>query len=330
MEKKIKHGWKPLLLTVLLLGLLTACNLPSRVNEQGGNPVLTHAAQTAEAQLTLDALFKTPTVGIASSTPGSPTITIAPTSTKAPAATSTEVPCDAAGFIKDVSVPDGTEIEPGEKFTKIWRIENQGQCSWNSDYRIVFDDGDAMDGPASQEITSGSVAPGDRLDVEIEFTAPDVPGTYKAIYQLRNDDGVIFTFGGLWVEIKVIQPLAYTSKSSFVVGETQYADLDDGNSPTSDSEDFLFDAPAVDDKFISPENGAEFRLMGDDDPSYEDCQDAKLNGSEITIDEDLVEQWVCFITDDERLGKFQVVSLEPEDINQAQALELDYITWKTP
>ena len=55
MEKKIKHGWKPLLLTVLLLGLLTACNLPSRVNEQGGNPVLTHAAQTAEAQLTLDA-----------------------------------------------------------------------------------------------------------------------------------------------------------------------------------------------------------------------------------------------------------------------------------
>ena len=234
------------------------------------------------------------------------------------------------GSSKMFRCPMALRLNPERKFTKIWRIENQGQCSWNSDYRIVFDDGDAMDGPASQEITSGSVAPGDRLDVEIEFTAPDVPGTYKATYQLRNDDGVIFTFGGLWVEIKVTQPLAYTSKSSFLVGETQYADLDDGNSPTSDSEDFLFDAPAVDDKFLSPENGAEFRLMGDDEPSYEDCQDAKLNGNEITIDEDLVEQWVCFITDDERLGKFQVVSLEPEDINQAQALKLDYITWKTP
>ena len=58
----------------------------------------------------------------------SETATLEPTSTitetQAPTATDsleTESPdgCDVAGFVADGTIPDGTELEPGAKFTKI-------------------------------------------------------------------------------------------------------------------------------------------------------------------------------------------------------------------
>jgi len=44
--------------------------------------------------------------------------------------------CDVAGFVADITIPDGTEMAPGSVFTKTWSLKNDGTCTWNSDYRI--------------------------------------------------------------------------------------------------------------------------------------------------------------------------------------------------
>lgn len=328
MDKTLKIG----LAGLLLAAILTGCNLPSRVNPPEGQTALTLAAQTIEAQLTLDA-GGLPGDGSPTTDPQTtqqPAITIAPTNTEAPSATSTEEPCDVAGFVKDVTIPDGTELLPGEEFTKTWRIINEGTCQWNSGYSLVFDDGDSMDAPTSVQVTTGTISPGTQVDISVDLVAPSNPGIYRGTWQMRNDDGVIFTIGGFWVEIEVVEPEVFSSKVSFKIDETALADLDDGSSPPTDTEDFEFRALAANDKNIVPLNGAEFLVIGSDEPSYADCNEANLETDQIEVTAGLVGDWVCFITDENRLGKFEVVSLKPNDSSLAQTLELNYVTWEVP
>jgi hypothetical protein len=116
--------------------------------------------------------------------------------------------CDQAGFEKDVTIPDNTVLEKGEEFTKTWRLRNDGQCTWNSSYAIVFDRGDAMGGPASAVLTEGTVAPGETVEVSVELVAPEAPGTYQGYWKLRNPSGQAFGLGeerdkNFWVKIKI-------------------------------------------------------------------------------------------------------------------------------
>ena len=47
--------------------------------------------------------------------------------------------CDQAAFIRDVTVPDGSPFAPGETFTKTWRLQNTGTCTWTtSNYTLVY------------------------------------------------------------------------------------------------------------------------------------------------------------------------------------------------
>lgn len=146
------------------------------------------------------------------STPEPPTPTITATVTDIPTATSTQIPCDRASFVSDVTVPDGSDFAPGDSFVKTWRLKNNGSCTWSSSYDLVFHSGDAMNAPASVQLTGGTVAPGGTVDVSVQLTAPDDGGTYKGFFRLRNGSGVIFGIGAnadvsFWVEIEVIESL---------------------------------------------------------------------------------------------------------------------------
>jgi hypothetical protein len=129
---------------------------------------------------------------------------IAPTQTPIPAtatsipATNTPVPtavsyCDWATFIKDVTIPDGTQLSPGEVFTKIWRLQNRGTCMWTPDYDVVFYGGAQMSGATMQ--IPGYVPPGQSVDVAVTFTAPTTPGHYVGYWILRNASGALFGTG---------------------------------------------------------------------------------------------------------------------------------------
>ena len=198
-----------LLSTILFLALvLSSCNLPASTQEpEGPGAVLTAAAQTVEANLTQLAVQNTPTVSIQlTSTPVLVTVTPAvasptagsPTS-GAPAATGTS-DCDDADFVTDVTIPDGTVLDPGESFTKTWRLKNAGTCSWTPSYAVVFSNGDSMNGPASQALTA-NVNPGQTIDISVNLKAPSTSGNYTGYWKLRNAAGVMFaTF---YVDIKV-------------------------------------------------------------------------------------------------------------------------------
>lgn len=182
--------------------VLSACNLPANAQEtESVGAVLTAAAQTVEANLTQSAADNTPTAPVLptdTSAPPTVTLAISPTS-GAPAATATS-DCDKADFVSDVTIPDGTTLDPGESFTKTWRLKNSGTCSWTPSYSVVFNSGDSMSGPASQALTA-NVNPGQTVDMSVNMKAPSTPGNYKGYWRLRNAAGVLFST--FYVDIKV-------------------------------------------------------------------------------------------------------------------------------
>lgn len=112
-----------------------------------------------------------------------------------------------ATFIKDVTYEDGATVSPGQHLVKTWRIKNVGTCTWNSEYQLVFDSGDAMSGPASIQLTDIHITPGETMDISVELTAPDTSGTYRGNWKFRDPHGDIFgttTGNPIWVEIEVL------------------------------------------------------------------------------------------------------------------------------
>jgi hypothetical protein len=150
----------------------------------------------------------------ATNTPLPPTATLIP-----PTDTPIPIPCDRASFVEDVTYPDNKEVPAGATFVKTWRLRNNGSCTWNSSYALVFDRGDYMEGPPSAQLTTGTVAPGQVIDVSVTLKAPTTPGTYQGYWKLRNGAGVIFGIGGdaqspFWVKIKVVNPATPTPSAN--------------------------------------------------------------------------------------------------------------------
>lgn len=188
--------------------ILSGCNLPSNApSTDQPDVVQTSAALTVEAILNQPTPFSTPTLPAAP-----PTNTLSAPATIAPAtSTSFVVPtstptCDLAQFVKDVTVPDGTNFDSGDTFTKTWRLRNIGTCSW-SGYALVFDSGDAMSG--ASPISIGTVASGQEIDVSVNLTAPTSNGSYRGYWRIRNGSGVLIPVQGgtqgksFYVDIKV-------------------------------------------------------------------------------------------------------------------------------
>ena len=160
---------------------------------------MTYAAQTIQAQLTLAA-----TGGVTTFTPGPPGFTPAsntptpssPATTPAPTGlTPTAGICDRGNFEEDITYPDNSLVQPGAEFIKTWRLKNTGTCTWDAGYAIVFDRGDALGGPPSAPLTSGTVPPGQTADVSLTLKAPTDPGTYQGFWKLRNPAGQVFGLG---------------------------------------------------------------------------------------------------------------------------------------
>ncbi len=243
----------------LLALILGACTLQSKSPGSGNNPAatLTSAAETVSASLnqgqaginatstaiaatiiaqiqqtqqaagtqvqqataTLPAVLATNTP--VPPTPVPPTNTAVPPTPVPPTATQVQVPCDRATFVEDVTYPDGTDVAPGTTFVKTWRLKNNGTCTWNSSYALVFVSGDSMGGPAAQQLTTGTVAPGQDIDVSVSLKAPETPKTYTGFWRLRNGAGVIFGLGEdasktFFVKVDVVQAITPTPSAEVV------------------------------------------------------------------------------------------------------------------
>jgi hypothetical protein len=209
-------------LAVLFIFVQAGCHLPRSETTPRPEAAFTLAAHTVDADLTRVAQTQAPpTVAASPTILSSSTAIIAQTTART--ATPTPIPCNAAWFAGDVTIPDGTAMAPNQTFIKTWRLKNIGTCTWNSAYQLVFDHDNAMSGSASQPLTSGIVAPGGTLDVSINLKAPSTAGAYKGFWRLRDPNGVLFGLGGsepFWVAIKVDPTLPLMLTLDFVAAES--------------------------------------------------------------------------------------------------------------
>ena len=211
---------------MMLLSLfLGACNMPGRkvATQQGASAIYTAAAETIQAQITqanqpplmtgapsetfaviqgLPATLPSTEIVIASVTP------LPPSQTSPPPAPATALPCDLVKFVKDVTIPDNTEFDPGALFTKTWRLQNAGSCTWTSAYGLVFEGDNILNAASFTQLTPGNVAPGATVDVSVNLTAPGAAGTYRQNFKLINGAGQRFALGDgtkpFWAQIKVV------------------------------------------------------------------------------------------------------------------------------
>ena len=120
-----------------------------------------------------------------------------------------------AEFVEHIRYPDGTEVAPGERINKGWRLRNCGSLAWSADHRAVRVSGSF--GPAWFGLPV--VDPGDTGDIWADITVPTTPGLHRATYRLENASG---QFGDLFhVEVNVVVP---TSDCATFMGHENYAD----------------------------------------------------------------------------------------------------------
>jgi next-to-BRCA1 protein 1 len=101
-------------------------------------------------------------------------------------------------FVADVTIPDGMEVIPGDKFNKIWLVRNTGTTSWKN-YKLAFVSGDLMDAP--NEVDAPNTPPGMEVEIKVSMRAPGLIGSYTGYWRLKNDKGEFFGHT-LWINIK--------------------------------------------------------------------------------------------------------------------------------
>lgn len=223
---------------LLMIVLLGACNFSTEwVDQDQIDAQSTASHETVVAKLTeIAALFTQTPVPEGDETNTSPTtvpetFTPTQTATTAPTYTPTPLPCDQAGFIADISIKDGASLSPGDEFTKTWRLRNVGNCTWNTDYDLVFVNGDQLKAKSVKAL-SGNVKPGETVDLSVDMVAPSKEGDYTGYWMLRNSSGKLFGLGAkgdqvFWVDInvkKVETKVAYKFASHYCEAEWRSSD----------------------------------------------------------------------------------------------------------
>lgn len=191
-----------IVISLFILSMLAACNLPGKESGYDINTLATFAAQTQIAAGTQSLLTPQATTTLQQDILTDP----AQAGTLQPVLpTQTGTPCNLASFVTDVTIPDDTTFLVEKPFTKTWRLKNVGTCTWTAGYKLVFDSGERMSGPETQPLTAVAVAPGETLDVSVNMIAPAVAGTYKSNWKIKDEKGEVFGLlsGAFYVQIKV-------------------------------------------------------------------------------------------------------------------------------
>jgi hypothetical protein len=178
--------------------------------------IKTAAAQTVEANFTLTAASapqNTPadtpadtatltSIAVDTSTPlatftALPTLpgtnTPVPTQVGKPGATQV-ILCDEYSWddtTVDVNIPDNTQMTPGQNFVKTWKISNKGTCTWGAGYKISYAGYSTQMSGQPQPLTL-PVAPGQEIQISVNFIAPTQPGSYISAWTLQNSNGQNF------------------------------------------------------------------------------------------------------------------------------------------
>jgi hypothetical protein len=98
--------------------------------------------------------------------------------------------CYNSALVSDVTIPNGTEFEPGDDFTKTWQIENTGTCDWNENFRIKFVGGDLFGSDTTK--THRYTRSGETINISLNMTAPNGSGPVTSSWRMADDSGTAF------------------------------------------------------------------------------------------------------------------------------------------
>ena len=200
-------------LTTLVTLVLSACSGGAPTEAATVPPTETQAA-TALVSITeppaVTETSTTPSVE-ASATQTSGTLSTMTPTLGTPFPTNPADCTNSASFVADITIPDNTNVAGGTKFTKIWRIANNGTCVWNPTYTVTHYSDESLAAPDSVPLPI--TYPGQTADISIDLTAPNSTGTHRGNYVIKNPAGLIMSIGDdsrLWVVINVTVTSAAT------------------------------------------------------------------------------------------------------------------------
>ena len=183
-----------LLFAILFMNACAPATTPAPTPDV--NAIYTSAAYTVVAEFTLTAASFTATPLPPTETPTLEPPTATATSAVVIATNELGTPielCDSLSFNPtsvDVTIPDGTQMVPGQTFTKTWRIKNDGACAWGSGYGLTYAYGEKMSGKPQALATLVEI--GQEVEVSVELRAPDKVGEYTSAWQMTNPKGIPF------------------------------------------------------------------------------------------------------------------------------------------
>jgi len=199
--KKIISPAGIILVGILCLTALTACD----GNELDGTSTAIGTQDQRPTNQTAEADFRAPTVVTEkTSAPPlpSPTVAANPTLIEIIQPTATLICADGLYFIEDLSIPDGTEVTPGEIIDKRWLVKNSGTCNWNNKYQLKLVEGNNLG--AANEIALYPAVSGAPAIIRIIYTAPAEPGVYQSAWQAQNEQGQLFG-DIIYIDIRVVE-----------------------------------------------------------------------------------------------------------------------------
>jgi hypothetical protein len=268
-------------------------------------------------------------------------------------------PCDLAGAGKpiDITIPDDSEISPGQSFIKTWRLVNIGTCTWTTSYSARFFYGDRMDGPESVALKE-AVPPAQSVEISVEMVAPLAHGTYQGNWKLSNPEGALFGIGPngespFWV--RIIVPENSASTATATPGLTPTVNTTPFPSPTAtttppvqasgelklipgdfidldtltlngDDEDLEYHVDASNYHWLAPQEQALIGVYGSLEPNRVNCQSANKSPAPIAVESLSIGTYLCYATHEGRLGRAAFVALEAN----TYTLTLDLLTWGLP
>lgn len=196
---------------LLVLALLTVFALSACGGSEAGTATVsveqiqTLAVMTYQAQLTQTALALPTETLLPTSTP-IPVVTFASpgssaSETNTPLSSAQSSACYGLSYVKDVTIPDNTQMTPGQSFTKTWLVANTGSCDWEAGFVWNIVGGDAMNGVAVT--LNQTVQPGRQFEFSVPMVAPtDKTGELKGTWQLADANGNFFG-QGVYVLIEI-------------------------------------------------------------------------------------------------------------------------------
>lgn len=347
-----------LLFWVLLIGAFIAgCNFPGSTADTTPTLNITQAYQTVEGRLT-EAVGSTQSAGTlitdaVESTPSAPTITIIPGSPTPEQPSNTTTPnalCDKAapGTIIDVTIPDDTIMKPDQSFTKVWQLMNAGTCTWSSDYALVWFSGEQFNASTTIPL-AGDVAPGKTIEISVDMTSPETPGTYQSNWKLRNPAGVLFGIGPegrspFWVRIVVETsttitpsptiatptptytptPIIHTSGSN-TLSSGDGIDLD-ANIINGGGEDLIYSVSEDDSPTLTPLEKVRLSMFGSSQPTLANCLEAVKGETLLVLDSFSPGTYICYQTNQQLPGWMRLDQFDPEN----KTLDIELVTWSLP